>query len=66
MLRDSWQAAATCGGRAEDGQNKGKDTEAAGDADESGEVCAAQPAPLFSFPFGEAPCRGSTAVTESR
>lgn len=52
MLRDSRQAAATCGGRAEDGQNKGKDTETAGDADESGEVCLDQPAPLFSFPFG--------------
>lgn len=40
------------GRHAEDGQDTGKDIKTAGDADESGEVCAAEPAPLFSFPFG--------------
>lgn len=52
MLRDSRQAAAACGRHAEDGQNKGKDIKTAEDADENGEVNAAKPAPLFSFPFG--------------
>lgn len=65
MLRDAQRALAVCSGHTEDGQNKEKDTKTAEDADESGEVCAAKPAPLFSFPFGKAPCRGSISVTKS-